>query len=210
MIFFNKHCPCRRLVEKQASSLLFLARRGRPLQSGLTSGYILLLTLLIISILLAMSFGIYTISIKEIVLASFLRDSQQAFAAASSGAECALYWDRVPSLLNPQLGITYTIFATGTIPTLYQIPSNLSNAVCNNGQSNIQLSLISVTGWTVTTTVTTGTTAFLLNFSNGSCVDVVVTKTGNESTLVVSDGYNTCDTTFPRRTQREIVVFTNI
>ncbi|MEK7118542.1 MAG: hypothetical protein AAB869_02920, partial [Patescibacteria group bacterium] len=94
------------------------------------TGYILLLTLLVISILLAIGFGIYAISIKEVVLSSFLRDSEKALAAADRGAECALYWDRS----FPQNGMPYTIFATGTS---YTSPSNIADAVCNNGQSDV-------------------------------------------------------------------------
>ena len=48
-------------------------------------GYILLLTLLIISILLAISLGIFAISLKETTLSSFLRDSEKALAAADRG-----------------------------------------------------------------------------------------------------------------------------
>ncbi|OGZ12019.1 MAG: hypothetical protein A2942_02225 [Candidatus Lloydbacteria bacterium RIFCSPLOWO2_01_FULL_50_20] len=166
-------------------------------------GYILLLTLLVISILLAVSTGISGISIREIVLSSFLRDSAKAFSAADRGAECALFWDRSV----PQNGMPYTIFATGTVGILYDYSSNLSAAVCNNGQANMQLS---ASNWVVTSDATSGTTKFSLNFSDGTCVDVTVIKVGLESTTIIGDGYNTCTLELPRRTQREIVVFTNI
>lgn len=165
-----------------------------------TTGYILLLTLLVISILLAIGFGISSISLKEVVLSSFLRDSAKALTAADRGVECALFWDRS----SPQNGIAYTIFATGTIPTRYQAPVNLNAAVCGV----VQLALLPT--WTVTTTDTKGTTAFSLNFSDGTCVDVTVVKTGNESTSIIGDGYNSCNVTLLRRTQREIAVFTNL
>lgn len=196
----------RSLVDESEDTFISLTRLGNKnhllitcLRSRLQTGYILLLTLLVISILLAIGFGIYAISVKEVVLSSFLRDSEKALAAADRGAECALYWDRS----FPQNGMPYTIFATGTS---YTYPSNIADAVCNNGQSNVRLSL----AWTVKTTVATGTTAFSLDFSDGTCVDVEVTKVGDESTLVIGDGYNTCDVTLPRRSQREIAVFTNI
>ncbi|MDO8520574.1 MAG: hypothetical protein Q7S52_00480 [bacterium] len=177
------------------------------------SGYILILTLLVISILLAVAFGISALSVKELILASFLRDSERALAAAVSGAECALYWDRTPSPVTPKLGLTYTIFATGTSYTSHP---KLPNAVCNNGESNQQLF---ISNWDVDTEMGTGTTMFSLEFKDGTCADVVVTKVGNESTTVISDGYNiydmsnpvvTCDTDVPRRTEREIAVFMNI
>lgn len=182
---------------------------GRRLQTG----YILLLTLLVISILLAISFGLYAISVKEVILSSFLRDSEKALAAADRGAECALYWDRS----YPQNGMfpAETIFATSSS---YTPPVNASTAVCDNGASAIQLNSVPATNWTVTPpTVTGATTTFSLNFSDGTCVDVMVAKVGDESTTIVSDGYNTpgnpsntCNSTVLRRTQREIAVFTNI
>ena len=45
-------------------------------------GYILLMAILISSIILAISFGIYALTIKEIILASFLKDSAKALGAA--------------------------------------------------------------------------------------------------------------------------------
>ncbi len=162
-------------------------------------GYILLLTLLVISILLAVGFGIYAITIRDVILSSFLRDSEKALAAADRGAECALYWDRsMGAQLN---GLPYTIFATGTIGVYYNYP-NLGGVSCDG--------VYFTSAWTHSETAATGTTAFSLGFSDGTCADVVVTKVGNESTSIVGDGYNTCAVTLPRRTQREIAVFTNI
>lgn len=160
-------------------------------------GYILLLTLLVISILLAISFGLYTIGLKEVVLSSFLRDSEKALVAADHGAECALFWDRS----YPQNGMPYTIFATGTA---YENPASINNASCAGMQ------LYGSPGWNVTVTAATGTTAFSLDFSDGTCVDVTIVKSGDQASSIVSDGYNSCDVSLPRRTQREISVYANI
>src|SRR5574344_801216 len=59
------------------------------------NGYVLLLAVLISSIILAMSMGIFAISLKEIALATFARDSVRAFAAASRGLDCAMFADRI-------------------------------------------------------------------------------------------------------------------
>ncbi len=157
-------------------------------------GYILLLSVLISSIILAMSLGIFTISIKEVVLASFLKDSARAFQAADRAVECTLYWDRS----YPQNGIAQSIFSTSTS---YVPPSNINNAVCDGQQ-------LTSSGWTVTNTSATGTTQFLLNFVDGSCATVEVIKDGL-STMVTSNGYNSCDASNPRRTQRTIEVESN-
>lgn len=56
-------------------------------------GFTLLLAALISSIVLALGAAIFTIAQKQITLSSIGRDSQFAFYAADTAAECALYWD---------------------------------------------------------------------------------------------------------------------
>ena len=56
-------------------------------------GFTLLLSVLIASIVLALATSIFQIARKEITLSSLGRDSQFAFYAADTGAECALYYD---------------------------------------------------------------------------------------------------------------------
>lgn len=66
-------------------------------------GFTLMLATLIASLLLVLGAAMFGITRKEIILSSIGRDSQFAFYAADSGAECALYWD-----------IRHDIFATTT------------------------------------------------------------------------------------------------
>ena len=56
-------------------------------------GFTLLLATLMASLLLSIGAAIFAIVKKEVVLSSLGRDSQFAFYAADTGAECALYWD---------------------------------------------------------------------------------------------------------------------
>jgi Tfp pilus assembly protein PilX len=56
-------------------------------------GFTLLLATLISSLLLLLGAAIFSVIKKELVLSSLGRDSQFAFYAADTGAECALYWD---------------------------------------------------------------------------------------------------------------------
>ncbi len=58
-----------------------------------TRGFTLLLAALVSTIVLALGAAIYGIAVKELALSSLGRDSQFAFFAADTGAECALYWD---------------------------------------------------------------------------------------------------------------------
>lgn len=56
-------------------------------------GFTLLYASLMGSLLLAIGAAILNITLKELILSSAGRESQFAFFAADSGAECALYWD---------------------------------------------------------------------------------------------------------------------
>ena len=56
-------------------------------------GFTLLLAALIASIVLAVGAAIFSIAQKQLVLSAIGRDSQFAFYAADTAAECALYWD---------------------------------------------------------------------------------------------------------------------
>ncbi|MCR4325273.1 MAG: hypothetical protein NUV59_00490 [Patescibacteria group bacterium] len=78
----------------------FLPRRAKRGQRGFT----LLLAALISSIVLALGSSIFSIAQKQVTLSSIGRDSQFAFYAADTAAECALYWD-----------FRYGYFATSTL-----------------------------------------------------------------------------------------------
>ncbi len=95
-----------------ANSLQRVARKIRLAFSLPTAGYglqaqrgfTLLLAALIASIVLSLGSSIFMIAKKQITLSSLGRDSQFAFYAADTGAECALYWD-----------VRYNAFATTTV-----------------------------------------------------------------------------------------------
>lgn len=56
-------------------------------------GFTLLLAALVGSLVLALGLSIVAIARKSVTLSSIGRDSQFAFYAADTAAECALYWD---------------------------------------------------------------------------------------------------------------------
>ncbi len=168
-------------------------------------GFILLLAVLISSIVLAISLGVYSLSLKEVILASYLKDSAKAFGAADRAVECTLYWDR----LAPYNGMPYTIFSTSSAYVTIS-SDTLDNAVCDNTQLDNSAASPAGTGWTVTNVPpTTGMTAFTLTYPDGTCADVTVNKEVYAKTTVISNGYNNCDPTNDRRTQRTIQVTSN-
>lgn len=56
-------------------------------------GFTLLLATIVASLMLAVGAAMFSIIKKEVILSSLGRDSQFAFYAADTAAECALYWD---------------------------------------------------------------------------------------------------------------------
>jgi len=59
------------------------------------SGFAMLFTVLIVSIILSLAIGISNITFKQNLLSSIAKDSQQAFFAADTGMECGLMNDLI-------------------------------------------------------------------------------------------------------------------
>jgi len=159
-------------------------------------GMTLFISIAIMSILLLISFAVVNITIKSTLFATSGRDSQFAFYAADAGIECAIYHD---SKFEPSKFATSTAgsitCATQTVTTGSQtVPVNptQSSRVGGGGAGN-------------------PTSIFYFNLNQGTnptpaCAIVSVTKNVNGTTFIRSRGYNTCDTTNPRRVERGIEV----
>lgn len=61
------------------------------------SGFALLLTLIVVSIVLAIGLSILNVTLKQFTLSSIARDSEIAFHAANAGLECMQHHRHVPS-----------------------------------------------------------------------------------------------------------------
>ncbi len=181
-------------------------------------GFILILTMIIVSITLAISFSTYSVSIKGVVLGSYMRDSELAFFAADRALECTLFWDRTPLVSG---GMPYTPFPTSTAWTndSFTGPNTMAKVTCNTGvgagfgDRRLDAAVLGCgPAWSTVTpprTPTTGTTIFNLNFSDGTCADVTVTQVGINTNIVVN-GYNTTNAGSIRRTQRTIFASYNL
>ena len=156
-------------------------------------GFTLLIAALVASIVLALGTSIYEIASKEVQLSSLGRDSQFAFYAADTAAECALYWD-----------FRFAYFATSS-------PSNLAaqNPTCD-GQALDASGRGSIYPYTMTSAqidIFQDTSA-----AGGYCAQVSVTKsldpsTGALRTVIHADGYNvSCASiaTAPEALQRSV------
>ena len=134
--------------------------------------FTILLAALVASIALALGSSIFTIAQKQVSLSAMGRDSQFAFYAADTAAECALYWDN-----------RYNFFSTST-PAV--------TATCDGKTLTISGRSSS---YTPTSTMTFEITLFT-DVTPGYCVDVAVQKgidasTGAVRTIIDANGYNT-------------------
>lgn len=158
--------------------------------SSLQSGYALLIAVLVSGLILAMGLGLLSIVEKKIILSSTTRESERAFYAADSGAECALFWDR------KYPGFTGTPFAE----TASSRPP--TSGVSCDGEDIAN-------AWTISDLTGTGAkTSFTLSFENGTCATVLVEKinTGRR-TDIKSRGLSTCNASSPRVVERALRVF---
>jgi hypothetical protein len=132
-------------------------------------GYTLLLAALVSSAVLTIGVSIFQLVSKQILLSSLGRDSQFAFYAADTAAECALYWD-----------LRHDFFATSTPASV--LPPNPQ---CD--------------GQTFSESGRTGTFPYTISFTfepQGKCAHVFVSKKINSSTGVIqttihADGFST-------------------
>lgn len=61
------------------------------------SGFALLMTLIVVSVIISIGLSVLDLAIKQVELASNSKDSEIAFHAANAGMECAQYWRRAAS-----------------------------------------------------------------------------------------------------------------
>lgn len=152
---------------------------------------------LVASIVLMLGSSIFSIAQKQVILSSIGRDSQFAFYAADTAAECALYYD-----------IRLQAFGTAEDPTV-------ATVTCDKAADGSDL--------TADTTIVDGgsaaTSTFMLDlfgrnvFTNTAasatnCVEVTIAKNPTSPfTVIHADGYSTpCAgiTTSARALQRSI------
>ena len=167
-------------------------------QTQTQSGFTLLLAALVAAIVLSLGASIFTIARKQVTLSSLGRDSQFAFYAADTIAECALYYDIRRSAVTGFVG-----FATSTA-------SAAMNALTCDG--------VTVTPTLQSATANTAVSSFRIYSANGgpsgspqdglfsrdeagnaqagNCAEVIIYKNATAPyTVLHADGYSTpCST----------------
>ncbi|OHB17650.1 MAG: hypothetical protein A2544_01355 [Candidatus Zambryskibacteria bacterium RIFOXYD2_FULL_43_10] len=146
-------------------------------------GFTLFVAIVVMGTLLLIAAGIASLAVRQALISASGRESQQAFYAADTGIECALYWD----VQNPA---GFSAFSTSTGSTIF----------CNKDSNNPGNQW--VVGGNDTSTI--NRIDFL---PDSSCAIVIVTKayiSGVLKTTIESKGYNSCDLSNPRRVERAV------
>ncbi len=146
------------------------------------SGFAMLFTVLIISLILSISLGISNITLKQTILSSLAKDSQVAFYKADAAIECGMYYD------------TNDTFPVGT-----DISSATSKISCGNSEFSLDYT-VSYNDYFV----------FKEGVASQAepCATVVFDKVTNVATsesIVKGIGYSVCGES-PRQVQRALQV----
>ncbi|MGI9118187.1 MAG: hypothetical protein ACR2IQ_01395 [Minisyncoccia bacterium] len=147
------------------------------------NGFALLFTVLIISVIATVTFGLASIVYKQKLLTSISVDSGRAFYMADSGMECTLYaLSEVSTQSTPVLCLDPTSTTTTSVLSLTQ---NNGPAVPNN--QYVDSSRIG---------------------NNNACFTIEPIFDSNSAFISAKvRGYSTCNTSSPRHLERTLQVF---
>ncbi len=152
-------------------------------------GFVILFAILISSVMLLISVGIFQISQKEAILSSFSRESQKALYAADSGIECTLYQDVNPPV--PSGGgapkTAFPIDGTGADTTV-KCSENTLDVLYLDGESSDDFDYLYVLTYQSNVSTDVGCSFILVE---KSYVDPMDTTLGI-NTRVTAVGFNSC------------------
>ena len=142
-------------------------------------GISLVISLIMMTLLLAISFSIGNIILRQLRLTNIGTNSQTSFYAADSAIECALYWD---TLTDGTVSGDINSAIFGTTTTYTSIPNPI---ICGPNTSN-PLEFIK----NVDTVNDIATSTFVIDYGQNTCAKVEVVKSPYR-TKISTSGYNT-------------------
>ena len=139
-------------------------------------GFVLLYTVLLSSIILAVALGSAKVALKEVVFGTSAKDTNEAFFAADTGAECALFNDKPDTVAFPISGggVSPILCAGSSIDVVES--GSASNKSWNFAVGNLsdgQAGCASVTVNKDSSAPPTITTITSKGYNNGSVVNSV-------------------------------------
>ncbi|MSU44697.1 hypothetical protein EXS45_00740 [Candidatus Nomurabacteria bacterium] len=130
-------------------------------------GFVLLFAVTLSAILLAIALGVSNIALREVKFSTNTRDTNNAFFAADTAAECALYYDRTPGSPNNYPNAfkaspdSMNCAGNSIVPTPSGVPDYWTFVVPKLGSGEL------------------------------GCAIVTVDKTNSAQYIILSKGYNT-------------------
>ena len=156
-------------------------------------GFALLYAMLVSSIVLSIGIGVFNVTLRQSQLESAARESQYAFYAADTGAECVYYWDarwqRTGLLESP-----FPNTSTFTEPSAGIVKCNGSDLFGIDGIMSIEPG----------SDATKATSTFTLSLPGGRNAVVTFGKTTVPGKYLEVRGHNVYDIKSPRLVERTI------
>jgi len=148
-------------------------------------GFVILFAVTLSAILLSIALGVANIALKEIRFGTSAKDTNNAFFAADTGAECALVNDKYSSISFVKIGGSGTVRCMGNNIAISGVFPSWNFVVSGLGSSGVSCANVSV-------------------FKDD------VTRAPSIITTIISKGYNigdaACLSSNPDRIEREILV----
>ena len=181
-----------------------------------TSGFTLLFSILVATMVVAIGATIISIAIRQTILSGTSRESQYAFYAANTVLECAYYWDTVDltefdgKFVFPAPGTTDQPIDGSKQSLVTCSDVNIITGAGNDGNGWVQDANYEETTFYLKIEKKSGTLPSIDIPSYTYCAEATVKKTNNNGvieTTIEAKGYNTCDTTNSRRVERGLIQF---
>jgi|SRR3989344_1948235 len=151
------------------------------------AGFVILFAVTLSAIILAIALGVANIALKEVKFSTNARNTNDAFFAADTGAECSLFYDKLSGSLFPITGPGSSITCASTTTT----PSFSGTA--NTGSYDFIISGLGSSG-------TSCVKVNIFKDKTVSPIKVTITSTGYDI------GDSNCNSTNPNRTERKLEI----
>ena len=146
-------------------------------------GFALLLSVILTSVSLAIGLALLDVAYKQVIISTTAKQSGIAFYNADSAMECALYYDQKADAFNYGAALPY------------------ASGVCAGKPMSFSLWMNGASPHTRTYTV-----PCTIPGITGTSSMVTVYKYSNNTTAIFASGYNTCNTSDPRRVERGLKI----
>jgi Tfp pilus assembly protein PilX len=152
-------------------------------------GFVILFSVVVSSIILLVSVGMYNLSKKQVILSSYARESQRAFYAANSALECAYYYDVSPLIQETSFPITAeNNYETQINCGGYNVVVSKINTSSTGSDEYTHSFVFRFAGINGLNSYETGCAYVLVEKKKGKVVDGVT----NLITRITASGFNVC------------------